>query len=148
LEIGCADAFFTRLVQQEVGYVTAVEFDPIFIENAKERINPHWPMDCFVHDVLEHITPDTESTFLQNAFASLNKNGVAVIGIPSLESQTYASPQSKAGHGNCKSGSVFKETMEKYFENVFLFSMNDEVVHTGFSPMAHYLFAISSGLKN
>ena len=32
--------------------------------------------------------------------------------------------------------------MLKYFENVFLFSMNDEVVHTGFSPMAHYLFVI------
>ncbi len=165
LEIGCADAFFTRLVQQEVGHVTAVDFDPIFIEDAKKRMNPHWPMDCFVHDmldgsvpgsfdavysldVLEHILPDSESVFLQNMFASLNKNGVAIIGIPSLESQAYASPQSKAGHVNCKSGNVFKETMENYFENVLLFSMNDEVVHTGFTPMAHYLFAIGSGLKN
>ncbi len=25
---------------------------------------------------------------------------------------------------------------------VFLFSMNDEVVHTGFSKMAHYLLAL------
>ncbi len=165
LEIGCADAFFTRLVQQEVGHVTAVDFDPIFIEDAKKRMNPHWPMDCFVHDmldgsvpgsfdavysldVLEHILPDSESVFLQNMFASLNKNGVAIIGIPSLESQAYASPQSKAGHVNCKSGNVFKETMENYFENVLLFSMNDEVVHTGFTPMAHYLFAIGSGLKD
>jgi hypothetical protein len=24
----------------------------------------------------------------------------------------------------------------------FLFSMNDEVVHTGFAPVAHYLFAV------
>jgi hypothetical protein len=62
--------------------------------------------------------------------------------------QAYASPQSVAGHVNCKSGNVFKETMEKYFENVLLFSMNDEVVHTGFTPMAHYLFAIGSGLKD
>lgn len=35
----------------------------------------------------------------------------------------------------------FKNTMQRYFHNVFMFSMNDEVVHTGFHPMAHYLLA-------
>jgi hypothetical protein len=30
---------------------------------------------------------------------------------------------------------------------VFLFSMNDEVVHTGFYPMAHYLFAVCADRK-
>ncbi len=35
-----------------------------------------------------------------------------------------------------------KALLEHYFENVFLFSMNDEVVHTGYYPMAHYLFAV------
>jgi cyclopropane fatty-acyl-phospholipid synthase-like methyltransferase len=164
LEIGCADAFGTRLVQQEVDNVTAVDFDPIFIQDVEKRMNPHWPMECFVHDmldgpvpgnfdaiysldVLEHISPEMEITFLNNMFSSLNKNGVAIVGIPSLESQAYASPQSKEGHVNCKSGKEFKEIMEKYFENVFMFSMNDEVVHTGFFPMAHYLFAIACGLK-
>ena len=34
-----------------------------------------------------------------------------------------------------------------FFHNVFLFSMNDEVVHTGFTPMAHYLLAIGSDRK-
>jgi len=28
--------------------------------------------------------------------------------------------------------------MERHFHNVLIFSMNDEVVHTGFYPMAHY----------
>jgi len=32
--------------------------------------------------------------------------------------------------------------LKNYFNNVFLFSMNDEVVHTGFNKMAHYLIAI------
>ena len=36
---------------------------------------------------------------------------------------------------------------DKYFENSFLFSMNDEVVHTGFGPMAHYLIILGVGLK-
>lgn len=44
--------FFTRLVQQEVGHVTAIDFDPICIEDAKKHMNPNWPMDCFVHDML------------------------------------------------------------------------------------------------
>lgn len=48
---------------------------------------------------------------------------------------------------NCKSGKDFKDLMAKYFENTFLFCMNDEVVHTGFSPMAHYIFVVGSGLK-
>jgi 2-polyprenyl-3-methyl-5-hydroxy-6-metoxy-1,4-benzoquinol methylase len=165
LEIGCADAFGTRLVQQEVGHVTAVDFDPVFIADALARLDPAWPMECRVHDmltgpvagtfeaiysldVLEHIAPDHERKFMANLVASLAPSGVAIIGIPSLESQAYASPQSKAGHVNCKSGKAFKPFLESYFENVFLFSMNDEVVHTGYYPMAHYLLALCTTLRN
>src|SRR3954451_16793420 len=37
LEVGCADAFGTRIVQQAVSRVTAVDFDPLFIADVKER---------------------------------------------------------------------------------------------------------------
>jgi 2-polyprenyl-3-methyl-5-hydroxy-6-metoxy-1,4-benzoquinol methylase len=53
LEVGCADAFGTRLVQQAVGHVTAIDFDPVFIEDAQQRADKHWPMDLKVHDMLE-----------------------------------------------------------------------------------------------
>jgi hypothetical protein len=36
----------------------------------------------------------------------------------------------------------YVETLERYFGNVFLMSMNDEMVHTGFNKMAHYLMAV------
>src|ERR1700729_664875 len=49
LEVGCADAFGTRLVQQEVGHVTAIDFDPVFIADVNSRKNPAWPLDAFVH---------------------------------------------------------------------------------------------------
>ena len=39
------------------------------------------------------------------------------------------------------------DILEKYFKNVFLFSMNDEVVHTGFSKMAHYLICLCVGAR-
>lgn len=159
LEVGCADAFATRVVAQEVGQLTAIDFDPLFIEDAKSRMSDRWTFDCFVHDmlsgpvkgcydgiysldVLEHIQTKDENLFLKNMVSSLSENGTMVIGMPSLESQPYASPISKEGHVNCKSMPDFKETMKKYFHNVFIFSMNDEVVHTGYHKMAHYLMAV------
>lgn len=84
---------------------------------------------------------------MKNLVDSLTKEGVLIVGTPSLESQSYASSQSKAGHINCKKGPELKALLGDYFTSVFLFSMNDEVVHTGFSPMAHYLFALCSGKK-
>ena len=165
LEVGCADAFGTRLVQQTVKHVSAIDFDPVFIEDVKSRFNPNWPLEFFVHDildgpvsdkfdaaycldVLEHIQPKDQDRFLINTIASLKKTGVLIVGMPSLDSQQYASPQSKEGHVNCQTGDVLKKSMERFFENVFMFSMNDEVVHTGFFPMAHYLIAVSCGVKS
>ena len=72
-------------------------------------------------------------------------SGVAVIGMPSIESQGYASPASKEGHINCQSGAQLQSTLLGHFTNCFMFSMNDEVVHTGFQPMAHYLLALCVG---
>ena len=164
LEIGCADAFGTRIVRQEVQKLTATDFDPVFIEDVKKRMNPQWEFDAFVHDmlsgpvpgsydgvyaldVLEHIETAKEHVFLTNMVKSLSAHGIAVLGMPSLESQTYASPNSKAGHVNCKSSPDFKATMEKYFHTVLMFCMNDEVVHTGYHKMAHYLFAVGCDQK-
>jgi 2-polyprenyl-3-methyl-5-hydroxy-6-metoxy-1,4-benzoquinol methylase len=160
LEVGCADAFGTRLVQQEVGSVTASDFDPVFIEDVKRRADPEWPLDAVVHDmlsgpiegdfeaayavdVIEHIASADEARFVANMVRSLGPNGVLILGTPSIESQVHASPPSRAGHVNCKSGRDLKGLLAKYFHNVFIFSMNDEVVHTGFHPMAHYLFGLA-----
>lgn len=160
LEVGCADAFGTRVVQQTVGHVTAVDFDALFIEDAKAKIDPSWPLDlrvcdmlagpveprdfdaAYSLDVIEHIEQRDEERFLRNLVVSLAPHGVAIIGMPSLESQNYASPASKEGHINCKSAPDFEALMRKYFRHTFMFSMNDEVVHTGFHKMAHYLIAV------
>ena len=67
----------------------------------------------------------------------LADDGVCIIGTPSLESQAYASHYSKLGHINCKEQPTLKALMARFFKNVFMFSMNDEVVHTGYSKMSH-----------
>jgi 2-polyprenyl-3-methyl-5-hydroxy-6-metoxy-1,4-benzoquinol methylase len=101
----------------------------------------------FALDVLEHIRPDDEDIFLKNMITSLESHGVALLGMPSLESQPYASPISRTGHVNCKGMPDFKSTMQRYFHNVFMFSMNDEIIHTGYHKMAHYLFALCCGRR-
>ena len=164
MEVGCADAFGTRVVRQEVAEVVATDFDPVFIARNQQRISEKWPITFKVHDmlagplaggfdgayavdVLEHIPAADEDRFLGNIAASLNPQGVCLIGSPSLQSQVYASPPSKAGHVNCKDAPGMKATMSRHFHNVFIFSMNDEVVHTGFHPLAHYLWALCCNRK-
>jgi 2-polyprenyl-3-methyl-5-hydroxy-6-metoxy-1,4-benzoquinol methylase len=159
LEVGCADAFATRIVQQEVGALTAVDFDPVFVKDVHARMDPRWLFECKVHDmlagpvegsfdaayamdVLEHIAPEHEDTFVSNMARSVSDHGILIVGMPSIHSQTHASPPSRAGHVNCKDAAGFKQTMGRHFHHVFLFSMNDEVVHTGFYPMAQYLIAL------
>ncbi len=159
LEVGCGDGFCARVVRQEVAALTITDYDPLFIQDIESRAVERWPISAKTHDmlagpmpgsfdaaysldVLEHIPKAQEDIFIDNIKASLTPNGILIVGMPSLESQVYASPPSKEGHINCKTGADFKLVMEKHFENVFLFSMNDEIVHTGYAKMAHYLLAI------
>jgi SAM-dependent methyltransferase len=165
LEVGCGDAWASRVVRQEVQSLVGVDFDPVFIEDARAGMESPWEFEVRVHDILErpvsgpfdaafaldvieHIDAADEDRFLMNIARSLISPGVVVIGLPSLESQVHASPLSKEGHVNCKSAPDLKQLMLRHFENVFIFSMNDEVVHTGFHPLAHYLFALAVGQRN
>jgi 2-polyprenyl-3-methyl-5-hydroxy-6-metoxy-1,4-benzoquinol methylase len=165
LEVGCADAFGTRLVRQEVPHVVACDFDPVFIERNRACNSKRWPIDFRVHDmlegplaekfeavyaidVIEHIQAAQELVFVGNMVRSLQPRGLCLIGTPSLQSQAYASPPSKEGHVNCKEGPGLRELMAQFFHHVFIFSMNDEVVHTGFTPMAHYLWALCCQRKD
>jgi 2-polyprenyl-3-methyl-5-hydroxy-6-metoxy-1,4-benzoquinol methylase len=169
LEIGCADAFGTRLVRQVVPNVLATDIDPIFIQDCIDRIQPNdkWNVSYAVHDIVEkpvyqsdkfdaafsldvfeHIDPSNERRYIENLIKSIKPDGMVIIGCPSLESQKYASPGSLEGHVNCKNGDDLKKLYQEYFNSVLLFSMNDEVVHTGFLKMANYLFVVCCGVKN
>ena len=163
-EIGCGDGFGARIVKQEVEQLTITDYDSYFIKRFEDIVSEEYPISAVEHnilegplgqkfdaiyslDVLEHIPINHEDVFVKNIINSLGSNGIVILGMPSIESQTYASPESKEGHINCKTGKDLKLFLEKYFHNVLLFSMNDEVVHTGFEKMAHYLFVICCGVR-
>jgi 2-polyprenyl-3-methyl-5-hydroxy-6-metoxy-1,4-benzoquinol methylase len=165
LEVGCGDGFGTRVVAQSVKGIVAVDFDKEFIESAKSVAKARYGIHFRVHDlakgpvlgkfdavycldVLEHIPPRRERRFLQNMLACLTATGTCIVGMPSIESQAYASKFSRMGHVNCKDQGAFRRLMQAFFNNVFMFSMNDELVHTGFSKMSHYNLALCCSPKH
>lgn len=153
-EIGCGDGFMSELVRREVKQLDLFDFDPVMcaesgareFDISKGRL-PGLVYDAiYLLDVFEHIKD--EKILLNNLTTSLRfSGGMLIVGTPSLESQKYASDISKAGHVNVKTGDQLRELMQTKFSNVMMFGMNDEVVHTGYFPMCHYLFAVCTGSK-
>ncbi len=167
LEVGCGDAVGTPIVLQTVGMVHGIDFEPLVLNEAMERFRkdgiarasfsihdvtskpPPGRFDAaFSLDVIEHIPAKLEDIFIDNICAALGAQAVLIVGTPNITANEYASPASKAGHINLKSAESLHRTLTRRFHNVFNFGMNDEVVHTGYSPMAHYLLAVAVGLKD
>lgn len=160
LEIGCQEGFGAVLVSSSVEHLLGIDFFLPYIESCERRIsNPRLRFEAhdildgpvpgnfdgiFSLDVLEHIRESDEHLFMQNAVRSLDPKGTMIIGMPSLESQAYASEASRIGHVNCKTGEAMRTLALQFFHKVYSFSMNDEVLHTGFFPMSHYLLVVCS----
>ncbi len=163
LEVGCQEGFGAMLVSKVVKRLHAVDFYVPYIASCNRRIRAtnivfeardmlDGPIDgpfdgAYALDVLEHIQPQAEDLFMGNIVRSMGTYGTLILGMPSRESQCYASEASRAGHVNCKSGPELASFAGKYFLNVFSFSMNDEVLHTGFYAMSHYLFVVCSNRR-
>lgn len=154
VEIGCGDAFGSRLVAESVGHLHCFDQDDLMIKSAAPhpKITYHagrfvrgvsgYPYDAaYALDVVEHMN-DAEMHGLLFVLHEAVNGGIVIIGSPSLESQRYASPLSKANHINCMTQPQLREAMLRHFKNVLMFSMNDEIVGTGFSPMSHYNIAV------
>jgi cyclopropane fatty-acyl-phospholipid synthase-like methyltransferase len=160
LEIGCGDCFGAPIVAQAVQKLICTDIDPEAIAGNAARLAADFPKIAhryhdfrskafgervgaiYLIDVLEHIFPEEEAAFLEHMVASIEKGGVAIIGTPNVTAEGYASPHSRTGHVNLKDHKTLRALCNEYFRNVFLFSMNDEVLHTGFAPMGHYLWAL------
>ncbi|MCG7537128.1 class I SAM-dependent methyltransferase [Pseudoalteromonas sp. OOF1S-7] len=162
LEVGCMDGFGSAIVSSFVKNLVSIDYYKLHLEQAEKNIAPHFPNIVFKGhdildgpvdggfdgayslDVLEHIDPAQEDLYMQNVVASLSDYGTFIVGMPSLESQVYASEENKFAHINCKSAPDLHAFLSKYFRNVYAFGMNDEVLHTGYSPMCQYIINICS----
>jgi 2-polyprenyl-3-methyl-5-hydroxy-6-metoxy-1,4-benzoquinol methylase len=159
LDIGCNEGIGTWLIANMCGYAEGIDFDKEAIESAKSNFQDFKNINFFYEDffkfneinsfdsiisfdVIEHILSENSDLFFSKVASLLTNNGMAIIGSPSEISQVYASEITKKGHVNIYSYEKLKNQMYKFFDYVFIFSVNDEVIHTGFSPLAHYFIAI------
>lgn len=160
LELGCSEGIGSLFLSQIASSVKAVDFDQKTIVWAKNSLFDHniefvsedfmgksfGQFDVVVSlDVIEHISKDKENCFLNSILVNLNEGGFVIIGTPNKTASAYASDASKIGHINLYDQQRLKNLLLGGFKNVFLFGMNDEVVHTGFHPMCHYIFALACG---
>ncbi len=65
-----------------------------------------------------------------------------IMGTPSKYSYKYRSQKSKDAHFYEYTPSELKSVCEERFKRVFMFSMNDEIVHTGFDKLAWFFFLV------
>lgn len=163
LEIGCGDTTGSRLVKSTVEYLEGIDVNTDYMESSPSK-GTRWEIPTrewnildgalpevfdaiYALDVLEHIYPSDEAVFMQNIMRMMTDDGVFIIGTPSLESQSYASEESRKHHVNCKTERGLKNYLEQYFLNVFMFGMQDEVLTCSFGPMCHYRLAVCTGYK-
>jgi 2-polyprenyl-3-methyl-5-hydroxy-6-metoxy-1,4-benzoquinol methylase len=162
LELGCNEGFGSLLLSSFAKKVVAVDFDEkalawaaanFRIKNLafkhkdflKEKIGKFDTVIAI--DVIEHVRKSQENIFLKNICDNLKGSGFCIIGTPNITASKYACKASKIGHVNLYDAQRLKNLFLKRFSNVFIFGMNDEVIHTGFYPMCHFMFVLACNKK-
>jgi len=159
LEIGCGSGLGSIFLSQHCKHLTGIDIKKSEIQDAisinkrknvdfinvdffnKEFSNKFDVIVCL--DVIEHM-PERIGNKLVNKISKLIKQtGMAVIGTPSIYSYEYQGELSKASHIKCYDQKELIEMIEMYFQRTLCFSMNDELVHTGYHKMAWYYFLLA-----
>lgn len=171
LELGCNHGIGMQFFSQidKLKYAVGIDFDTdaikwakanfetskiCFLEddfNGKDYRNclaPGEAYDAIVSiDVIEHIPKEQEDLFLKTLRLNLSDDGIAVIGTPNITMTPFASKESQIGHVNLFDQKRLYTLLTTVFQNVFIFGMTDEVLHTGFEPMCCYIMAVCAGVK-
>jgi len=149
LEVGCGDGTGAQIVKQVVDEWIGIDREPVSAGAQWDILSGPFntePIDAvYALDVLEHIPLLQEDWAINNMRCHLTRFGICIIGMPSLESQEYASHLSKQYHVNCKAEYELRYTMLRHFHTVFMFGLNDYTLHDGYGPMCHYRFAVCVG---
>ncbi|MDD5593261.1 MAG: class I SAM-dependent methyltransferase [Candidatus Margulisbacteria bacterium] len=162
LELGCSEGIGAPILSEFAAGYTGVDLDGDAIAAAKrnwasEKVDfiagdfldkKYGSFDSVVSlDVVEHIDRKSEALFFRALVNNLKTDGVAVVGTPNAAAARYASAASRLGHVNLFDAERLRSTMKKYFKTVMMFGSNDEIIHTGFLPMAHYLICLGFGKR-
>lgn len=164
MEVGSGDGFGLSIISSMTEKVYAVDWDKRLLEGNARRLkhlknisymhcdlnktSPDIRVDAaFSIDVIEHLDPKRETGFIKNIVKCIRPDGIFIIGTPNVTASRHATPRSRVQHINLKSIKRLRRLTERYFENVFMFGMNDEVLHTGYGPMCHYIWSVGVGVR-
>lgn len=162
LELGCSSGIGATILGEQAVNYTGVDLDEQALRTAQASFSP--PKYTFLFDdfmgkvygrfktvisldVVEHIHPEHEELYFQTVINNLDQDGICVIGTPNITASAYASEYSKLGHVNLYSQDRLVSVLKKYFHQVLAFGMNDEMMHTGYAAMAHYLLCVGCHRK-
>ncbi|MGN0141589.1 MAG: class I SAM-dependent methyltransferase [Roseburia sp.] len=170
LELGCSEgigAYFFMQLPNCDEYV-GVDIDEEKLAWANAMVKPHQERygkkidfikgdiistaNCFTKkdratavislDVIEHIEHSKEEKYMNTIIDNLAEDGIAIVGTPNITMKPYQDLRTQKEHINMFDAQRLYNLMNTRFRNVFIFSMNDEIVHTGFTPMSCYLYAL------
>lgn len=96
-------------------------------------------------DVIEHFYKEDGEKILKTFTSHLPRGGMMIIGTPSKYSAAYRSQQSRDVHFHEYEPDELLDMCRSYFSRTLFFSMNDELVHTGFRKLAWFFFIL--GIK-
>lgn len=163
LEIGCGSGLGAMYIAQNCSRVLGIDINEEEINEAKEtnrRDNIEFKNIDFFNmienekydvivslDVIEHMNEEDGKKFLDKTRKHLKKDGILILGTPSIYSYKYQGALSKADHIKCYDKDELVNVIENYFNRTLAFSMNDEIVHTGHPKMAWYYFIIAFSPK-
>lgn len=159
VEIGCGDGIGIPIVASAVKKLICIDWDERNLEGCARRLK-HLKNVSYQHidlnknsykldaeaaysiDVIEHIEPEIEQQFMSNVCSMLKPSSVLITGTPNITASAYASKRSEVQHINLKSQKTLRQLTEQYFKHAFIFGMNDEVLHTGYHAMCHYIWSV------
>ena len=165
VEVGCGDGFGIPIMAQAVKKLVCIDWDERNLEGCKRRLKHLKNVSyekinlnettvllnadaLYSIDVIEHIELEGEQQFMQNLCGLLKNESVMITGTPNIYAQQYASKNSSLLHINLKSPKSLKELTLQYFKHEFSFGMNDEILHTGYGPMCHYIWSMGIEKKS
>lgn len=158
LEVGCGSGVGSIFLAQHCEQVKGIDVNSSEIKEARQinrRRNVGFEVcdlsDLTVTekfdavlalDVIEHMTKRKAHNLLSDMTRHLKETGVLVIGTPSIYSYKYQGALSRASHIKCYDQEELVQLVDKYCRRTLAFSMNDEIVHTGYPKMAWYYFVL------
>jgi len=162
IEFGCGDGIGSLLISQESSNYTGLDINAASIKHAsaaygsetrhfratdadfdRNFTHPGSAGLIFSLDVIEHLIPTQEKAFMEWAKSRLEPGGALIVGTPNADAARFQSPASAEAHINLHDHSTLLRLFHRHgFRPVFFFGMNDEVLHTGYERMCHYILML------